>query len=420
MSEEKQPKIRFKGFDDPWEQRKLGEIFNIIDGDRGHNYPHESNFLESGNVLFLDTGNVKKNGFNFETQKYISDQKDKQLKNGKLNVGDFVLTSRGTLGNVAYYDKSISQKFPEIRINSAMLILRKESSQHLSNLFLESSLRGKIIDNFMRNDHVGSAQPHITKKDFSKVKLNIPQLWMEQDKVGKIFQNIFILIAANQSKLEQLKRLKKLLMQKIFNQEWRFKGFTDPWEQRKLGEGLKQLKSYSLPRKYEVPESDTEYIHYGDIHTSSRKYVDKSFRLPNIKSGDFQLLQTGDIVLADASEDYKEIAEPMLMKNIKGRKVVSGLHTIAIRLKCGDPVYYLYLFLSPGFRHYVYKVGTGLKVFGINYDKVQKYFLAVPDEKEQKYIGKILFLTDQLIAANQRRLDHLQSLKKYLMQNMFV
>ncbi|EEI71946.1 restriction endonuclease subunit S [Lentilactobacillus hilgardii] len=175
----------------------MGEIFNIIDGDRGHNYPHESNFLESGNVLFLDTGNVKKNGFNFETQKYISDQKDKQLKNGKLNVGDFVLTSRGTLGNVAYYDKSISQKFPEIRINSAMLILRKESSQHLSNLFLESSLRGKIIDNFMRNDHVGSAQPHITKKDFSKVKLNIPQLWMEQDKVGKIFQNIFILIAAN-------------------------------------------------------------------------------------------------------------------------------------------------------------------------------------------------------------------------------
>ncbi|KAL3948219.1 restriction endonuclease subunit S [Lactobacillus hilgardii] len=76
--------------------------------------------------------------------------------------------------------------------------------------------------------------------------------------------------------------------------------------------------------------------------------------------------------------------------------------------------------MSPGFRHYVYKVGTGLKVFGINYDKVQKYFLAVPDEKEQKYIGKILFLTDQLIAANQRRLDQLQSLKKYLMQNMFV
>ncbi|EEI71944.1 restriction endonuclease subunit S [Lentilactobacillus hilgardii] len=199
----------------------------------------------------------------------------------------------------------------------------------------------------------------------------------------------------------------------------RFKGFDDPWEQRKLGEGLKQLKSYSLPRKYEVPESDTEYIHYGDIHTSSRKYVDKSFRLPNIKSGDFQLLQTGDIVLADASEDYKEIAEPMLMKNIKGRKVVSGLHTIAIRLKCGDPVYYLYLFLSPGFRHYVYKVGTGLKVFGINYDKVQKYFLAVPDEKEQKYIGKILFLTDQLIAANQSKLEQLKRLKKLLMQKIF-
>ena len=66
--------------------------------------------------------------------------------------------------------------------------------------------------------------------------------------------------------------------------------------------------------------------------------------MSNIESGNFQLLQTGDIVLADASEDYKEIAEPMLMKNINGRKVVPGLHTIAIRLKYGDPVYYLYLF----------------------------------------------------------------------------
>ncbi|WP_370923931.1 hypothetical protein AB9X87_15770 (plasmid) [Lactiplantibacillus plantarum] len=82
--------------------------------------------------------------------------------------------------------------------------------------------------------------------------------------------------------------------------------------------------------------------------------------MPNIESGNFQLLLTGDIVLADASEDYKEIAEPMLMKNINGRKVVPGLHTIAIRLKYGDFVYYLYLFLSPSFRHYVYKVGTGL------------------------------------------------------------
>jgi type I restriction enzyme S subunit len=155
------------------------------------------------------------------------------------------------------------------------------------------------------------------------------------------------------------------------------------------------------------------YPHFG------KKYVDKSFRLPNIESGNFQLLQTGDIVLADASEDYKEIAEPMLMKNINGRKVVPGLHTIAIRLKYGDPVYYLYFFLSPSFRHYVYKVGTGLKVFGINYDKVQKYFSIFPDEKEQKYIGQLLFLTDHLIAANQRKLEKLQELKKGYLQKMF-
>ncbi|MDE3282923.1 restriction endonuclease subunit S [Lacticaseibacillus casei] len=75
--------------------------------------------------------------------------------------------------------------------------------------------------------------------------------------------------------------------------------------------------------------------------------------------------------------------------------------------------------MSPSFRHYVYKVGTGLKVFGINYDKVQKYFSIFPDEKEQKCIEQLLFLTDHLIAANQRKLEKLQELKKGYLQKMF-
>lgn len=168
-----------------------------------------------------------------------------------------------------------------------------------------------------------------------------------------------------------------------------------------MGDNIIHLKSYSLSRNFEISTSNTEYVHYGDIHTTNKKYVDQGVALPNIKSGDYECLKTGDLVLADASEDYKEIAEPLLMKNIDGRNVVSGLHTIAIRLKCGDPLFYLYLFLSPEFRHYVYKVGTGLKVFGINYDKVGKYVSYFPKNIEQKNIGKLLFILDKLIAANQ-------------------
>ena len=91
------PEIRLDGFDGEWECVKMEDIFQIIDGDRGKSYPGESDFSSFGHTLFLDTGNVKKTGLDFSTTKFISEEKDKELRNGKLILGDFILTSRGTL-----------------------------------------------------------------------------------------------------------------------------------------------------------------------------------------------------------------------------------------------------------------------------------------------------------------------------------
>lgn len=103
------PEIRLDGFDAEWECVKMADIFQIIDGDRGKSYPGESDFTSFGHTLFLDTGNVKKTGLDFSTTKFISEEKDKELRNGKLILGDFILTSRGTLGNVVYYDENIQK-----------------------------------------------------------------------------------------------------------------------------------------------------------------------------------------------------------------------------------------------------------------------------------------------------------------------
>ncbi|WP_409440525.1 restriction endonuclease subunit S [Lentilactobacillus hilgardii] len=325
MSEEKQPKIRFKGFDDPWEQRKLGEIFE----ERKENPKGQTLKMLS---VTINSGIVDANVLNRK------DNSNSNKSNYKVvHANDIAYNSMRMWQGASGVSNELGIVSPAYTFLKPRVGLDVRFWGYLFKLT-------KMLQEFQKNSQgLTSDTWNLKYKQIKSIEVTMPSK-NEQNAISQLLQKLDFSIAANQSKLEQLKRLKKLLMQKIFNQEWRFKGFTDPWEQRKLGEGLKQLKSYSLPRKYEVPESDTEYIHYGDIHTSSRKYVDKSFRLPNIKSGDFQLLQTGDIVLADASEDYKEIAEPMLMKNIKGRKVVSGLHTIAIRLKCGDPVYYLYLF----------------------------------------------------------------------------
>jgi type I restriction enzyme, S subunit len=98
------------------------EIIQIIDGDRGAAYPKGTDFGKSGHCLFLNTGNVLKGAFDFSKCDFITSQKDKELRKGKLVRGDVVLTTRGTLGNNALYDKSI--KYEHVRINSGMVILR--------------------------------------------------------------------------------------------------------------------------------------------------------------------------------------------------------------------------------------------------------------------------------------------------------
>ena len=210
------PEIRLDGFEGEWECLKMAEIFQIIDGDRGKSYPGENDFLSVGHTLFLDTGNVKKSGLDFSTTKFISEKKDKELRNGKLNLGDFILTSRGTLGNVAHYNENIQKRFSSVRINSAMLILRPLLGDKISPDYILAVLRGNLISDFMKVNQVGSAQPHITKKEFSKIKVLVPSNIREQQAIGAYFSNLDNLINFYQEKISQLETLKKKLLQDMF------------------------------------------------------------------------------------------------------------------------------------------------------------------------------------------------------------
>ena len=210
------PDIRIDGFEGKWECLKMAEIFQIIDGDRGKSYPGENDFLSVGHTLFLDTGNVKKTGLNFSTTKFISEKKDKELRNGKLNLGDFILTSRGTLGNVAYYNENIQKRYSSVRINSAMLILRPLLGDKISPEYILAVLRGNLISDFIKVNQVGSAQPHITKKEFSRIKVLVPSNIQEQQAIGTYFSNLDNLISAHQEKISQLETLKKKLLQDMF------------------------------------------------------------------------------------------------------------------------------------------------------------------------------------------------------------
>ncbi|MGK9289262.1 restriction endonuclease subunit S [Staphylococcus warneri] len=211
--------LRFKdenGDDYPeWESKKIKELFNIIDGDRGKNYPSEKDFCDKGHTLFLDTGNVTKKGFSFYTNRFIDKEKDDMLRNGKLELNDFVITSRGTLGNIGFYDQNIHYKYPNIRINSAMLILRPLNIK-FDNQYLYFLLKDDAIAMFMKQYRVGSAQPHITKKDFGNMKTNVITNINEQRKIAQFLTIIDKLVIKQCNKVRLLKQRKQGLLQKMF------------------------------------------------------------------------------------------------------------------------------------------------------------------------------------------------------------
>ena len=165
----------------------IDNLFDIIDGDRGKNYPKSDELFDEEYCLFLNTKNVTKNGFSFITNQFITETKDKLLRKGKLERYDIVLTTRGTVGNVAYYDESI--KYKHLRINSGMVILRPKKP-NLNQIFIIHVLRN---NNYSRAIS-GSAQPQLPITKLKKILLPLPPLSLQNefaDFVAKVDKSQF-------------------------------------------------------------------------------------------------------------------------------------------------------------------------------------------------------------------------------------
>ena len=183
----------------------------IIDGDRGRNYPKQDEFSDTGYCLFLNAKNVTTTGFSFENRMFITKEKDDALHNGKLERGDVVLTTRGTLGNLAFYNDSVP--FENVRINSGMVILRMKKSVMTEVFFMEQfklqlqSIKGKIAS--------GSAQPQLPISTMNKIRILLAPMALQEQFAAFVEQTDKSKLAIQQS-LEKLETLKKALMQQYF------------------------------------------------------------------------------------------------------------------------------------------------------------------------------------------------------------
>lgn len=154
-----------------WEKGKLGDIVDIIDGDRGKNYPKIDELYSEGFCVFLSTKNVPNLMFDFSFIQFISQEKDNILRSGKLKMDDIVLTTRGTVGNIAHYHKYID--FKHIRINSGMVIIRN-SHNLMDNNTLFYLLKSQLFIDFVQSTQSGSVQLQLPIRDLIKFNFSIP------------------------------------------------------------------------------------------------------------------------------------------------------------------------------------------------------------------------------------------------------
>ncbi|MFD1549080.1 restriction endonuclease subunit S domain-containing protein [Levilactobacillus fuyuanensis] len=252
-----------------------------------------------------------------------------------------------------------------------------------------------------------SGQPGINSKEYGQFSLSIPVVRKEQYKISSILSYADNLIVANEKKGQQLKGLKKLLMEKIFSQAWRFKGFSDPWEQRKLNEIAVINPSESLPSRFNYIDLDA--VNHGKITKR------KELSLAEAPSRAQRVAHLKDVFFQNVRPYQKN---NVIYSNDSIPTVFSSGYT-QIRTKI-DSEFMISALEDDLFVHSVLLHSTGTSYPAISSKQLGDLELSIPEKEEAERIGGLFNMVDSLIVANEKKLDQLKQLKKYLMQNMFV
>jgi len=223
IAENSLPPMRQEG-DDPrypngWRAYEFGDLVTLVDGDRGPNYPKQGDYQLKGHCLFLSTKNVREFGFLFDDVVFISEEKHMILRSGTLQRGDIVITTRGTLGNVAVYDEKVP--YEVVRINSGMLILRKKKIPIL-NEFLKLYIASPYFARQLDEKRSGSAQPQLPARVLKTFLISLPPLTEQQEivrRVKALFKTADALEARYRTAKAHVDKLAQSILAKAFRGE---------------------------------------------------------------------------------------------------------------------------------------------------------------------------------------------------------
>ena len=402
------PEVRFAGFTDAWEQRKLGEVATYRRGSFPQPYGKSEWYDGDGAMPFVQVADVS------DEMNLVEETKQKisilaQPMSVFAEKNSVLVTLQGSIGRVAIMQYGAF-------VDRTVLIFEKYKAE-IDKTFWAYIIKQKFIDEARKAP--GGTIKTITKEALSDFDLSIPK-YQEQKQIGAYFRNLDNLITLHQRKYERLKNVKKSMLEKMFPKngsnipEIRFAGFTDAWEQRKLDtitdvrDGTHDSPQYVETGHPFITSKNVKdgFINYEDIQYVSDKDYEEINKRSKVDKNDIlmgMIGTIGNIALVRETPDF-------------------AIKNVALIKDIGD-VYYRYLYHCLQSNSAAHQLDENLdggtqKFIALN--KIRELVIPVPSEHEQHKIGDYMESLDNLITLHQRKLEKLQNIKKSMLEKMFV
>ena len=406
---EKKPALRFKGFTDPWEQRKLGEIAKaVVRNDPASDAP----------IMMITAGN----GFIEQSDRYAFNNAGESLKK-------YILLECGELAynHGASKLRPYGSCFALTTVEKARIpfVYHCFSVEKSNPEFLSIELNGANVENQLRKIVSSGARMdgllNIAYSEYTEVTVQLPKK-EEQDWIAKFFKHLDTLITLHQRKYEKLVNIKKSMLDKMFPKngasvpEIRFKGFTDLWEQRKLGEIAVFSKGVGYS-KNDLCEEGTPIILYGRLYTKYETCIFDVDTFVKEKAGGVYS-KGGEVIVPASGETAEDISIASVV--VKPGILLGGDLNIVSPTAEYDSAF-LALTISSGATHkYLSSLAQGKSVVHLHNADIQSVSAKFPTKREQEKIHLLFGKIDTLITLHQRKLEKLQNIKKSCLEKMFV
>ena len=407
-TEKRVPDLRFKGFIEDWEQRKLGEVGELNRGKSKHR-PRNDAKLFGGSYPFIQTGDVAKAGLYLTN--YGQTYSDFGIQQSKLwNEGTLLITIAANIAETSIL--GIKAAFPDSVIAF--------ESDDVDMVFVKNVI-DKISDMLKRTAET-SSQANLNLAKLSELKIDLPSIG-EQIKIGAFFKQLDDTIALHQRKLTLLEQLKQTYQLGMFPHNGgsipalRFAGFSEPWEQRKLNDLYEKGGSGGTPQSTNKSYymGDIPFLGISDISASNGYIYDteKHISEKGLNNSSAWIVPKEAISLAM----YASVGKVAILKTEAATS--QAFYNMVFKKISTRNFIFQYLLKIESTNGWNRLISTGTQA-NLNAQKVRDLEIMIPSLEEQDKIGTFFNRIDHTIDLHQKKISHIQDLKKALLQKMFI